>query len=131
MRILPEEETCRMKLFAASRIRLLENPRVASMEAKDKRGRNFGGQGKPSPVHMIQVPMRGTRRKRIGMNLRQNNQIMITSKERGKPRPGEIKENRRAKRQVNKQKQIRRAMIVHREARVQTTEGKDKLLKAA
>ena len=59
------------------------------------------------------------------MNLRQKNRIMITSKERGETRPGEVKDKRRrTERQVNTRKQINRAMIVRREARVQTTEGK-------
>ena len=84
-----------------------------------KRCINFGGQGKPSPIRTInKVPTRRTRRKRR-MNLGQKNRIMINSTERGKTRPGEIKDNRRAKRQVNTQKRISSVMIARREARQQ------------
>ena len=78
-----------------------------------KKCRNFGGQAKPSPIHMYKVPRRGTTMKRRGMNLRQKNWIMIISKERGETKPGEIKDNRRrAKLQVNTKKRISTAMTV-------------------
>ena len=52
--------------------------------------RNFGGQRKSSTIRKIIV---STRRNRRGMNLGQKNPITITSKERGKTRPGKIKDN--------------------------------------
>ena len=58
------------------------------------------------------------------MNLRQTIRIIITSTERGEKRPGKIKDNRRANAQVNTRKRISRTIILCRETRVQTGEGK-------
>ena len=73
-------------VFAASRIR---------SDAKDERGRNFGGKGKPTPIYTIKVPMGETRRKRRGMHLQQKNLAVIASKKRRETRQCKIKEDRR------------------------------------
>ena len=58
-------------------------------------GRNYGGKGGLSPISKIKVSLRGTRRKRRGMHLRQKNRVVITFKERVEARPGKIQDDRR------------------------------------
>ena len=70
-------------------MRSLKNSRAASTDAKDERG------VENSVAREIPGQSALSRRKRRGMILRQQNQIMITCKKRGEIRPCKIKDIRR------------------------------------